>query len=122
MIITHQNLTLISIILYMEMCAYTSQLLKQIRLIAKTLTKEFYRKVYILLLSSNFIKFIFVHRYWDYLQGINYDYAQSARTAYERNMYLNDAGMPVADTMLHTYLNITLNLLTDELIQDINSL
>ena len=104
------------------MCAYTSQLLKQIRLIAKTLTKEFYRKVYILLLSSNFIKFIFVHRYWDYLQGINYDYAQSARTAYERNMYLNDAGMPVADTMLHTYLNITLNLLTDELIQDINSL
>lgn len=63
-----------------------------------------------------------MYRYWNYLEGINHDYLQSNRTNLDQYQYLNDQGMPVADQMLFKYLNISLNLLVNELSTDINSL
>lgn len=56
------------------------------------------------------------------MQGVNYDFSSSNRSIIAQSQYLNDGGMAMAEEMESKYLNITLNLLVNELSNDINVL
>ena len=56
------------------------------------------------------------------MQGVNHDFFSSNRSIIVQSQYLNNDGMAMADEMESKYLNISLNLLVNELGSDVNIL